>query len=61
MKTTKMQERIIRYKRLLVEQVDIPNTELAHLKADNIISDLLRELGYGEVVDIYDEVDKWYT
>ncbi len=34
--------------------------ECAHADADDILCDLLRALGYDDVVDEWMEVDKWY-
>lgn len=34
---------------------------LDHLEADNLLCELLRELGYGAVVDEYEKIDKWYA
>jgi len=31
-----------------------------HTKADEILMDLLKELGYTELVKLYDSVSKWY-
>lgn len=35
--------------------------EGAHSEADSIMCDLLRELGYGDGVDIFQEANKWYA
>lgn len=37
------------------------NTEEAHRIADQVLCDLLIELGYGDVVDQWEEVYKWYA
>lgn len=37
------------------------NTEMAHILADELMCKLLRELGYGEGVDIFEEMYKWYS
>lgn len=37
------------------------NTELAHIFADELMCKLLRELGYGEGIDIFEKMDKWYS
>jgi hypothetical protein len=37
------------------------DTEAAHAEADDILCALLRDLGYGDVVDEYDKVAKWYA
>lgn len=36
-------------------------TEMAHILADELMCKLLRELGYGEGVDIFKKMDKWYS
>ena len=35
--------------------------EIAHCDADDLLCQVLRELGYGEGVDIFEEMDKWYA
>ena len=35
--------------------------EGAHIDADVILCDLLTELGYGEVVEAWEKVPKWYA
>lgn len=35
--------------------------EVAHAKADDVLCELLRSLGYGDVVDEFEEVGKWYA
>ena len=35
--------------------------EIAHSIADGIMCDLLRELGYGKGVDIFEDMPKWYA
>lgn len=37
------------------------NTESAHIKADDLLCDLLDLLGYNEVVSTYYSVPKWYS
>lgn len=37
------------------------DTEAAHCDADDLLCALLRALGYGDVVDEYEKVDKWYA
>lgn len=36
-------------------------TVMAHVLADELMCKLLRELGYGEGVDIFEQMDKWYS
>lgn len=35
-------------------------TDHAHVVADEAITEFLRVLGYGHLVDAYEEIDKWY-
>jgi hypothetical protein len=35
--------------------------ETAHIEADKLICDLLRSLGYGDGIDLFEEADKWYA
>ena len=35
--------------------------EITHSKADDLMCDLLRELGYGEGVDVFEDMPKWYA
>ena len=37
------------------------DTESAHMSADEVLCDLLRDLGFHEVIDAYYKVDKWYA
>jgi hypothetical protein len=47
--------------RALREQQSNTDTECAHGNADDILCDLLRELGHHAVVEEYEKVDKWYA
>ena len=35
--------------------------EAAHIQADEILCELLRDLGYIDVVDAWEAVEKWYA
>lgn len=35
--------------------------EDTHSRMDGLMCDLLRELGYGEAVDIFEDSPKWYA
>ena len=37
------------------------DTEKVHAVVDGILCELLRDLGYGEVVDAYEQLDMWYA
>lgn len=36
-------------------------TEVAHINADAVLCDVLTQLGYKELVDLYEKVKKWYA
>ena len=40
---------------------DSNDKEHDHVEADELLCGLLRELGYQEVVDGYNNIEKWYT
>ena len=35
--------------------------EAAHMQADEVLCELLRDLGYIDVVDAWEAVEKWYA
>ena len=37
------------------------DTEAAHADADDVLCDLLKSLGYADVVSAWERVDKWYA
>lgn len=37
------------------------DTEMNHVRADDVLCDLLRSLGYGDVVDAWEDISKWYA
>ena len=37
------------------------DTEAAHTEADRLLKELLVELGYKKVVEVYMQVPKWYA
>ena len=43
------------------ESKDRTGKEGAHTKADALLCELLEKLGYKDLVDKYDEVNKWYS
>ena len=43
------------------ECVNSGDTEVAHLDADAVLCDVLTQLGYKELVDLYEKVKKWYA
>lgn len=51
-------EEALREMETLVAECDY---EAAHLDADVILMELLRSLGYDDVVEAYEKVGKWYS
>lgn len=47
----------------MVQQQKDNNTDYedAHYKADNILCDILKALGFGELVDAFEDVGKYYS
>ncbi|MDU5474333.1 hypothetical protein [Pantoea sp.] len=45
----------------LKELQTLGDIELAHAYADDVICDLLKSMGYEDVVIEYDKVDKWFA
>lgn len=41
--------------------IECRNTEYAHSRADELLCELLEDLGYGKIVELYSDVDKWYA
>lgn len=35
--------------------------EKAHVRADDLMCRVLRGLGYGEGIDIFNDIEKWYA
>lgn len=47
--------------KVCVEHSKRRDAEGPHAEADGILCELLRALGYGEVVDVWEDVNKWYA
>lgn len=45
----------------LVPLADVTDLEIAHEQGDDILCALLRHLGYGDVVEAWDKIGKWYA
>lgn len=57
-RSDRLSEAAVRKLRAIQEMSD---TERAHSDADDILRELLNTLGYQDVVDEYDKVEKWYA
>lgn len=44
-----------------LKEVNKLDTERAHYKADEILCELLNSLGYQDVVEVYNDIYKWYA
>jgi hypothetical protein len=44
-----------------LKEADLLDTELGHIKADEILCDLLKSLGYEDVVVEFNKIGKWYA
>jgi len=49
------------FKAKMQECADNYDTECGHSNADALMCELLRSMGYGEGVLIFEEMDKWYA
>ena len=56
----KYKKRLIEIKERLKSDPDY-DEELAHPDADAVLCDLLKELGFEDVVELYEKVPKWYA
>ncbi len=52
--------KIIAAKMQLIKETE-RDKEIAHIEADDLMCELLTELGYGEAVKIFEEMEKWYS
>jgi hypothetical protein len=46
---------------LIVEEQNDGDTEETHYKADELMCDILEELGYGDGVALFNKLNKWYA
>lgn len=56
----KFESTIERLKELVIESKEGAQ-EGAHVEADYILREMLIKLGYKDIVDIYNKIDKWYS
>ena len=35
--------------------------EMSHVESDELLCKILREVGYGDGIDIYEKLEKWYA
>lgn len=58
----------VEYERLAKDAIEkltklraLGDTEAAHGEADKVLCELLKAMGFGDVVDAWDAIDKWYA
>lgn len=56
-----LEQKVERVLNALKELQMSSNTESAHKDADEWLCYLLEELGYEDVVEEYEKIDKWYS
>jgi hypothetical protein len=62
MKLTKKEfEAVELIKDKLIKEQSNDDTEIAHCNADDLLCDLLVELGFVDIVKEYSRIDKWYA
>ncbi|MFZ2809438.1 MAG: hypothetical protein WAZ60_23895 [Desulfosalsimonadaceae bacterium] len=44
-----------------MKDADSGDTEQAHGQADDLLCELLVKIGYSQVIDEYNKIDKWYA
>ena len=49
------------FKEKMILLNDDRDIEYSHIKADELMCDILRELGYSEGVEIFENMHKWYA
>lgn len=50
-----------KYKQKMTDALDDHDEECGHRSCDYVLCELLRELGYDEIVSIYEKQHKWYS
>lgn len=60
-KATKTKAQIAAAKMRKIGEDEYLDNEVAHREADSLLCETLRELGYGEMVDEFHNIHKWYA
>jgi predicted GNAT family N-acyltransferase len=45
----------------LLKELPTETDEETHVEADNILSNFVRELGFTEIAEAYENIEKWYA
>ena len=51
----------VEQKQKLIALQGFTDLEIAHYKADNILLEILLDLGLDNIVEEYEKIDKWYA
>ena len=51
---------IKKYKPKLQNCINCDDPEAAHVEADEVLTELLKEVGLTEITTVYDKIKKWY-
>lgn len=54
-------EKYLKQKQELMDLQQNNDVEAAHAKADDILLDILRDLGLDDIVEEYEKINKWYS
>ena len=58
---TLTKKKIKEYEDKMLELTNSYDAEVAHIEADGLLSNLLKDLGLSDLAKIYDLVGKWYA
>lgn len=61
MKLGKKQQELLESYTEQLNQYKNLDPEQAHSLADECLCEILRDLGFGKLVDVYNEIEKWYA
>ena len=62
MKLNQKQQKLLEeYTGKMLEAIDNDDKELGHVCCDYVLCELLKEMGFDEVVEIYNRQSKWYA
>lgn len=62
MKLNKRQQKLLeKYKQIMEKSIDNNDEEVGHMVCDGVLCDLLHDLGFDEVLEIYEKQIRWYA
>lgn len=61
MEKLNIEELKVKYRRKMLKALNIYDEEVGHYDCDCVLVALLKELGFDEVVEIWESQDKWYA